>query len=50
MFIQTSRSSPELAILIFFLFFGGGGGGGGEWRKGGRGVLKQQNQVSLLQV
>lgn len=45
MFIHTSRSSPELAILIFF-----GGGGGREWRKGGQGVLKQQNQVSLLQV
>ena len=33
MFVQTSRSSPELAILIFFFFFlgGGGGGGGGVW-------------------
>ena len=28
MFVQTSCSSPELAILIFF--FWGGGGGGGE--------------------
>ena len=29
MFIHTSRSSLELAILIFYFFWGGGGGGGG---------------------
>ena len=33
MFIHTSRSSPELAILIFG---GGGGGGGVEEGRAGR--------------
>ena len=33
MFVQTSRSSPELAILIFW--GGGGGGGVSGGREGG---------------
>ena len=33
MFVQTSCSSPELAILIFF--WGGGGGGESGGREGG---------------
>ena len=34
MFIHTSRSSLELAILIFYFFLGGGGGVSGG-REGG---------------